>query len=91
MPVLLEMGISKRRIDVYEYGKMYGYGICNLIPVPLKHNVPNCGYKIHFGDKVKMIYATDTNNLNGVTARNYDLYMIEANHTETDIKERIAK
>ena len=91
VPVLLDMGISKRRIDVFEYGKMYGYGICNIIPVPLKHNVPNCGYKLHFGDKGKMIYATDTNNLNGVTARKYDLYMIEANHTETDIKERIAK
>lgn len=91
VPVLVDMGISKRRIDVFEYGKMYGYGICNLIPVPLKHNVPNCGYKLHFADKGKMIYATDTNNLNGVTARNYDLYMIEANHTEADIKERIAK
>lgn len=91
VPVLVNMGISKHRIDVYEYGKLYGYGICNIIPVPLKHNVPNCGYKLHFADKGKMIYATDTNNLNGVTARNYDLYMIEANHKEAEIKERIAQ
>ena len=36
-----------------------------------------------------MIYATDTNNLNGIKARNYDLYMIEANYEEEVIKQRI--
>ena len=36
-----------------------------------------------------MIYATDTNNLNGITAKNYDLYMIEANYIDSEIQERI--
>ena len=68
---------------------MYGYGICNIIPVTLVHNVPNCGYKIHF-QAGKVFYATDTNNLNGITARHYDLYMVEANHEEDTILKKIA-
>jgi len=36
-----------------------------------------------------MIYATDTNNLNGITARNYDLFMIEANYEDEIIQKKI--
>lgn len=67
---------------------MYGYGLCNVIPFELTHNVPNCGYKVHFRNG-KVIYATDTNNLNSVQAVGYDLYLIEANYTEEDIHRRI--
>ena len=69
---------------------MYGYGICNVIPVSLVHNVPNCGYKIHF-PAGKVFYATDTNNLNGIVARHYDLYMIEANYEDEEIQRKIAE
>jgi len=68
---------------------MYGYGICSIIPIKLDHNVPNCGYKIHFKHG-KIIYATDTNNLNGISARNYDLFMIEANYSDLEINQRIS-
>ena len=37
----------------------------------------------------KAIYATDTEHLNGITAKDYDLYMIEANYTEEDLAQRI--
>lgn len=87
---LVGCGVSKQQIDVLDFDKMYGYGICNIIPIPLVHNVPNCGYKIHFPDG-KMIYATDTNNLNGITAKNYDLYMIEANYEDEIIEEKIRR
>ena len=86
---LIDCGVSKSNIDILSDGKMYGYGDFNVIPVPLTHNVPNQGYKIHFGAKGKMIYATDTNNLNGISAKDYDLYMIEANHDEEEIKDKI--
>ena len=69
---------------------MYGYGICNVIPVLLVHNVPNCGYKIHFPIG-KVFYATDTNNLNGIQAWHYGLYMVEANYGEEEIRKRIAE
>lgn len=86
---LLKCGVEKHNIDVLETDKMYGYGICNIIPVPLVHNVPNFGWKIHFAKGGKMIYATDTNNLNGIVARNYDLYLIEANYEDEIIQEKI--
>lgn len=86
---LVDCGVSKSNIDVLSDDRMYGYKEFNVIPIPLVHNVPNQGYKIHFGNAGKMIYATDTNNLNGIKARNYDLYLIEANHDEEEIKQRI--
>ncbi len=86
---LAAAGVPVGNIDPMEPGTMYGYGICNVIPVYLTHNVPNCGYKIHFL-RGKVFYATDTNNLNGIVARHYDLYMIEANYEDEVIREKIA-
>lgn len=85
---LVDCGVSKQNIDILSPGTIYNYGLCNIIMFPLHHNVPNCGYKIHFPEG-KVIYATDTNSLNGVIARDYDLYMIEANYDEQEINERI--
>lgn len=83
-----ECGVPKQNIDVLDTGLIYNYGICNIIMFSLLHNVPNCGYKIHFPIG-KVIYATDTNNLNGVVARDYDLYLIEANYIDEEIQEKI--
>lgn len=88
VPILLECNVPKRNIDVYEIGKIYDYKALKLSPIKLYHNVPNCGYRLFFGDK-KAIYATDTAHLNGITAKGYDLYLIEANYTEDDLEERI--
>ncbi|MGN0444209.1 MAG: MBL fold metallo-hydrolase [Acutalibacteraceae bacterium] len=85
---LCDCGVSKSNIDVVEIGKSYNYGVFKIIPVPCVHNVPNCGYKIHF-PSARMIYVTDTNNLHGITAKNYDLYMIEANYVDEEIHEKI--
>lgn len=88
VPILVECNVSKRNIDVYEIGKIYDYGVFKLSPIKLYHNVANCGYRLFFGEK-KAIYATDTEHLKGITAKDYDLYMIEANYTEDDLQERI--
>ena len=87
---LAAAGVSTRNIDILESGTMYGYGICNVILVPLVHDVPNCGYKIHF-PAGKVFYATDTSSLNGIAARHYDLYMVEANYEDEIIKAKIAE
>ena len=85
---LLDAGIPSRQIDILQTGKQYSYGICEVAPVPLVHDVSNCGYKVHFpGGKV--IYATDTVNLHGITAKDYDLYMIEAKYEAEEIQKRI--
>lgn len=85
---VIDCGVNKANIDVVEFNTLYNYGVCNVISFPLVHDAPNCGWKIHFPIG-KVIYATDTNNLNGVTARNYDLYLIEANYIDEEIQEKI--
>ena len=87
---LIDCGVSPANIDVYTEDTAYNYGSIMLKAVPLVHNVPNCGYKIRIGDIGKWVfYATDTNNLNGIEAKGYDLYLVEANFEENEIKERI--
>ena len=88
VPDLLNCGVPRSNIDVLNCGVMYCYGICNVIPVPLVHDVPNCGYKVLFPEG-KAIYCTATNNLNGITALHYDLFLIEANFDEKEIQEKI--
>lgn len=86
---LINCGVSKQQIDVLDMESLYGYGICKVIPFSLTHNVPNCGWKILLEGGEKIIYATDTHNLNGIKAKDYTLYLIEANYTEEDIEHRI--
>lgn len=87
---LIEAGVRISQIDILQFGKIYGYGICNVIPFPLVHDVPNCGWKIHLPIG-KAIYATDTGNLRGVRAWHYDLYLLEANYAEKELDMRIAE
>lgn len=88
VPILIDCSVSERNIDVLEIGKMYDYKAFKVSPIKLFHDVPNCGYRLYFEDK-KVIYATDTEHLEGITAKDYDLYMIEANYTEEDLQRRI--
>ena len=90
VPILLECDVPKQNIDVLEIGKIYDYRAFKVSPIKLYHNVPNCGYRVFANDK-KAIYATDTEHLDGITAKDYDLYLIESNYTEDDLQERINK
>ena len=85
---LIECGVNKKNIDILEIGKWYQYSGIKVSPVLLYHNVDQCGYRVFVNDK-KLFYATDTNTLDGISANNYDLYMVEANYTEEEIKGRI--
>ena len=88
IPELVSLGVSKSYIDVYEPEATYNYGICAITPFKLQHNVPNMGYKLHF-PTCKIVYATDTGTLAGVEAKDYDLYMVEANYEDDEIQARI--
>lgn len=88
VPLLLGCNVSERNIDVLDIGKLYDYRAFKISPVNLYHNVPNCGYRIYIGQE-RAIYATDTGHLNGIVAKDYSLYLIEANYTEDDLEERI--
>ena len=85
---LLEVGVPKQGIDVFELGKIYDYKAFKISPIKLYHDCENCGYRI-FANGEKAIYATDTEHLQGISAKDYDLYMIESNYQEAELQERI--
>lgn len=85
---LVNCNVPQRNIDVLEIGKIYDYKAFKVSPIKLYHDVPNCGYRLFFGEK-KAMYATDTHTLDGITAKGYDLYLVEANYGEEELQERI--
>ena len=87
---LLECGVLRKNIDVLEIGTKYDYKLFKVVPIKLYHDVPQCGYRVLFDD-YKIIYATDTRTLDGITAKNYDLYLIEGNYEDEELEERIRK
>ena len=77
-----------KNVDVYEYGKLYEYGEFQISPVKLFHDAPNFGYRIFKGEH-KLIHCTDTYTLEGITAKNYNLFAIEHNYNEDTINQSI--
>lgn len=97
VPPLVAAGVSLRVIDVYDPSNKTGFIYLPLSgqklvvrPELLTHNVPNCGYHLTI-DGTRIFYATDTGTLDGIEAKEYDLYMVEANHTQADIAARVAE
>lgn len=86
---LFDLGISKKRIDVYKISEKYTYtDTLSVQPIKLYHDVPQCGYRVLI-DGYKCIYCTDTNTLDGIKAQNYDFYFIEGNYeNEQELHER---
>ena len=80
---LINCGVDKRNIDVYEIGQKYDYSLFSIIPIILYHDVPQCGYRI-FIDEKKLIYATDTKTLDGISAKDYDVYLVEGNYENNE-------
>lgn len=89
---LIDCGVDKRNIDIYEIDYCYPYSSKLSIEVfNLLHDVPNCGYKIFIDDK-KYFYATDTNSLENIEAKNYDMYFVEGNYEDkAQLEERKQK
>lgn len=86
---LLEAGVDKRAIILIKPDRWYQCGFCiqfkaEIIP----HDVENCGYHLKL-DYETAFYATDTSTLDHIEAKNYDYYLIEANHTRAEIEARI--
>lgn len=85
---LLECGVSIHKIDVLEIGRIYDYKTFQVSPVKLYHDVDNAGWRV-FQNAEKAIYMTDTFTLTGIKAKNYDLYLVEANYITEELEERI--
>ena len=91
-PLLIMEKVSPRRIDVIPDNKWMNY---ESLGVKVKqqatlHDVPNCCWHIEANGE-KAFYATDMATLEGITAKEYDLYLIEANRSESDIDEAIER
>ncbi len=90
VPHLLEAGVDNRVIDVLSLGMPYQYrGDYVVWAQKIPHDVENCCYHIGVGNEI-IFYATDTSTLDHIEAKDYDLYLIEANHTKAEIEARIA-
>lgn len=87
---LMECGVSREQIDIVNIPKIYDYGSLMIAPIKLYHDVKCFGLRI-FEGKEKAIFITDTAMVDGIEAKNYDLYFVEANYTESDLKRRIAE
>jgi len=85
---LADAGIKPSQIDLLECGYQFNYGAFSIVPFGLHHDVPNCGYKVLF-PAGKALYATDTEHLDDVSAPDFDLYLIESNYKEDEIRQRI--
>lgn len=85
---LLECGVDEKNIDVLQIGVKYDYKLFKTVPIKLYHDVPQCGYRVLF-DNYKVLYITDTSTVEGISAKNYDLYLIEGNYEDDELEERI--
>lgn len=86
----ISAGVSKRNIDILEPYKRYDYGVFQIEAFPLHHDVPNMGLKIFMGGE-KAIYIVDTGYVDDIEAKDFDLYLLENNHIQSEIEQRIAE
>lgn len=85
---LLYIGVRASQIDVIQPGCAASYdGIAAIMPEKTTHDVPNCCWHI-FTKSGDLFYATDTGSLDGIEAKGYDLYLVEANHKREEIEKR---
>ena len=77
-----------KNIDILKEGRIYDYSFFKISPIVLYHDVPNFGFRI-FKDDTKIMHATDTCHLEGISAKNYNLYAIESNYNEDTVFESI--
>lgn len=87
---LLDAGVPMTSIDLFKPGFWSAYDGLYVSPVKLTHDVPNCGYRLDDGHS-RALYATDTGTMDGIEAKNYDLYLLEANHTRAEIEAAVAE
>lgn len=84
----LKTVVRQSQIMQVEVGQVYKIEDITISPIHLYHNVPNVGYRIMINGK-KILHATDTHTLEGISAKQYDLYALEYNWDETTIQEFI--
>jgi len=77
-----------QNVDVFNIGQIYSYESFKICPIQLYHDVPTIGFRLWIVEK-SIFFATDTMHLNGITAKDYDMYFIECNYDEERIHDVI--
>jgi hypothetical protein len=77
-----------KNIDILEKSKWYNYGPFKIAIGQLYHEVPNCFFRIE-KNGYKIFRATDTFTLEGIVAKNYNLYAIEYNYDSETVWDNI--
>ena len=87
---LVNIDVPKKNIIILPLDIEQDYGKYLITPFYAKHDVDNCGYKIIIKKTgYKIFHATDINSLENIQAKNYDLFCLEANYDEEELKERL--
>lgn len=91
-PLLVMEKVSPRKIDIIPDDTWMNYeslGV-KVKQQPTLHDVPNCCWHLDMSG-YRIFYATDMSSLEGIEAKNYDLYLIEANRESDDLDEAIRR
>lgn len=86
----LEESLNRMGIEpfVVEMNKWYDFGSIKVSAFMLYHDIDNCGWRLNI-DNQKVFHATDTGTLEGISAKGYRIYAIEANYDEKRIQRTI--
>ena len=92
IPELMQLGVGKANILTFDLNKWYNIGIFKAKMQHLMHDVPNNCLHIEFKDGEKLFYAVDTNSLEHIQAKDYNLYLVEGNFEDKEkLEEEIAE
>lgn len=80
--------VPLRNIFVLKPNKWFSLGALKVKLEQLEHDTPNYCLKAEIKGK-KLIYIVDTANVDNIKAKDYDLFLIEANYNELTLKEHI--
>lgn len=86
--ILVQCGVAKKNIYALKSRNWYDLGAIKVRLEQLYHDTPNYALKWELNGK-KGVYIVDTSNVNDLVARDYDLYLIEANYNEKLLGEHI--
>lgn len=80
--------VDKKNVYYLDEYKKYNLGLIKCKLEPVKHDVPNHLIKIEMNNK-KILYVVDTATMQGIEAKNYDYYLIEANYDEELLQQHL--
>lgn len=85
---LVECGVNKKNIFVLKSGKWFDLGLLKVKLEEMYHDTPNYALKCEYKDK-KLLYVVDTNRIDHIEAKGYDLFLIENNYREDILRKHI--